>query len=274
MVLAIGVTHLYSPVMNGSPASAETFFSKLETPYTFDQVTVGDRKLNYCRTGQTDTDKPLIIFVHGAPGSWNAYKTYLADIDLREQAQLISVDRPGYGDSDYGHAITDIKGHAESIKAVIDKHPSYQVILIGHSYGGPIIGMVATMYPELINGMLMVAPVIDPESEPVKWYADICHLGLMRFVLPDYINVATTEKMSHKSALRDIKDNWQRLAVPVIHYHGVTDILAPYEGNTQFSKQHIDPQFLTLITEQNDGHFILWNKQGTIKKMILSLMGK
>ena len=119
----------------------------------------------------------------------------------------------------------------------------------------------------------MVAPVNDPHSEPVKWYAHLSDWSLSRTLLPDYVNVCSTEKMTHIQALKDIEEDWARITVPVIHYHGMTDGLAPHKGNVQFSEKHIDPSLLTVVTDKDKGHFILWEKKGTVKKLILKLLG-
>ena len=211
--------------------------------------------------------------MHGAPGSWEAFKAYLADADFLEMAQLISVDRFGYGESDYGDPVTDIATHAAGIHKVILEHPASKVILVGHSYGGPVIAKVAATYPDQVDGLLMVAPVNDPHSEPVKWYAHLSDWSLSRTLLPDYVNVCSTEKMTHIQALKDIEEDWARITVPVIHYHGMTDGLAPHKGNVQFSEKHIDPSLLTVVTDKDKGHFILWEKKGTVKKLILKLLG-
>ena len=270
--LLIGVIHLYSTRANGSLHLAETYFSKLATPYHFGSVQLEGRQLRYIQTGQSDPAYPLIVFVHGAPGSWEAFKAFLADVDLKEKAQLISVDRFGYGGSDHGQPVIDIATHAAGINEVIKAHPASKVVLVGHSYGGPVIGMVAATYPEQVDGLLMVAPVNDPNSEPVKWYAHLCHWSFSRALLPDYVNVCTTEKMNHIQALKNIEPDWSRITAPVIHYHGQKDILAPHDGNVQFSQKKLSPPQLTVKSDPKKGHFILWEKMGTVKELILQLL--
>ncbi|HEY5692223.1 MAG TPA: alpha/beta hydrolase [Cyclobacteriaceae bacterium] len=40
------------------------------------------------------------------------------------------------------------------------------IILIGHSLGGTVIARMTMDSPELVDGVVMVAPSIDPEIEP------------------------------------------------------------------------------------------------------------
>ncbi len=59
--------------------------------------------MHYTHLG--DLDLPLVVLVHGTPGSSNGFMDYLADSLLPEKAQLIALDRPGFGDSDYGKTV-------------------------------------------------------------------------------------------------------------------------------------------------------------------------
>ena len=61
---------------------------------------IDGRTIHYAMTG--NADKPTLFFIHGSPGSWDAFKTYLKDEDLRANFRLISIDRPGFGQSGYG----------------------------------------------------------------------------------------------------------------------------------------------------------------------------
>src|SRR5687767_4154683 len=63
---------------------------------------IDGRRIHYAQTG-VDTLSTL-VFIHGTPGSWNAFADYLEDKDLLQKYRLISIDRPGFGYSDFGKA--------------------------------------------------------------------------------------------------------------------------------------------------------------------------
>jgi len=63
---------------------------------------INGNSLHYVSTG-SDT-LPVLVFVHGSPGSWNAFENYLKDSELLRRFYIISIDRPGFGYSDYGDA--------------------------------------------------------------------------------------------------------------------------------------------------------------------------
>jgi pimeloyl-ACP methyl ester carboxylesterase len=43
-----------------------------------------------------------------------------------------------------------------------------QVILVGHSLGGPLIARMTMDYPELIDGLVFVAGSVAPKLEPPR----------------------------------------------------------------------------------------------------------
>ena len=75
-------------------------------------VKTGHGNVHYAKTGN-DT-LPTIIFVHGSPGSWDAFAQYMKDKDLLRKYRMISIDRPGFGYSDFGEA-----QHIEEQSAII-----------------------------------------------------------------------------------------------------------------------------------------------------------
>lgn len=72
-------------------------------------------------------------------GSSADFYNYLLDTDLQQQANLISIDHLGYGYSNFGKAETSLKKQADFVNYVTAKYKDNAVILVGWSFGGPII---------------------------------------------------------------------------------------------------------------------------------------
>src|SRR5437763_10015153 len=85
--------------MRVDDAVAINDFRKFGVVLTPHVVKINGHILHYVSTG-TDT-LPLLIFIHGSPGSWEVFKDYLRDSDLLRQYNMISIDRTGFGFSDY-----------------------------------------------------------------------------------------------------------------------------------------------------------------------------
>lgn len=84
------------------------------------------------------TKKTAIFFIYGAPGVSDNYYDYLQDTVLLKKANLYSIDRPGYGFSNFGKSETSIEIQTKVVAEIIDNLPEQNVIVLGHSYGGPI----------------------------------------------------------------------------------------------------------------------------------------
>lgn len=215
--------------------------------------------------------KTALIFVHGAPGSSDNYHKYLADQTLLSEATLISIDRLGYGYSDYGKSEISIAKQAEQVKFVIDQYNMDKVILVGHSYGGPVVGKCAIDYPENLAAIVMLAPVNDPYNEKIFWFSHFARWKLTKWLLPKSLKVAGDEKFSHKAELAKMSKQWSSIRLPVVHIHGRKDKIAP-PINLDFSINNIDSNYLRVIDLEDTNHFIPWSDYGLVKKVLLELL--
>ena len=135
------------------------------------QIDVLGKTINYAEIGN-DT-LPVAFFVHGSPGSWSAFVDFMKDTSLLKQVKMVSVDRIGFGESEYGNAEKSLEKQAQYLKPIVAKYKQKgkKMILIGHSLGGPLIARMTMDYPELIDNLIIVAGSIDPELEPhEKWF--------------------------------------------------------------------------------------------------------
>jgi pimeloyl-ACP methyl ester carboxylesterase len=180
------------------------------------------------------------------------------------------LDRPGYGYSNYGRSEIDLHKQAQAIRHIVANYPQKKVILIGHSYGGPIIGKYAMDDAKSLKGIVMLAPVNDPENEPMFWFAHFGRWKLTRWMIPGSLRVSADEKFSHAEELAKIADDWVRIGVPVVHIHGYKDKLAP-PVNIDFSKERIAEQYLKMV-EMDTNHFIPWSDYEVVKRELMALM--
>lgn len=90
--------------------------------------------------------------------------------------------------------------------------------------------------------------------------------------MPEFVDVATDEKMTHAEELASIKNDWKELTIPVLHIHGEDDGLAPFEENIRFSRENIPEELLSIYSETQMGHLNIWINAGTVKKEILKFI--
>ncbi len=218
-----------------------------------------------------DTTKPLLVLVHGSPGSWDAYAKYLSDCDLQEHFRMISLDRWGYGSNFKGKPEASVFKQAAILHPVIQQNRyKAKVYMMGHSYGGPVIARYAMDYPEEVDGLFFIAPSIDPKQEKVKWYQNASASLLVRWALPSAIDVCNREILPLKAELTEMLPLWDKITASVWHFHGTKDVLVPYE-NADFAQKMLKNVPFERIDFEGENHFILWTKMDTIKQYLLKL---
>jgi len=218
-------------------------------------------------------DVPLLLFIHGAPGSSTSFLSYLKNERLRDSFSILVVDRPGYGFSDYG-VYQPIPKQYEAIKRVLQfSGIDENVVTVGHSYGGTISGYIAIQNPNWLKGTIMIAPAIDPEQEKYLWFGKLALYKSTRWMTPQSLRVAADEKYSHEEELNTFITDWYKINKPVLHIHGDADGLVPY-GNVDFSKNNIPEKWLEIVTVQNKGHLIPFTDSETMVDEIIRFVSK
>jgi pimeloyl-ACP methyl ester carboxylesterase len=238
-------------------------------PPAFHEYTVGERSIHYAATGRPDTQP--VVFIHGTPGSWQAFAEYMADDTLASKAYLISVDRPGFGKSGHKQMVTSLKQQAVFLQPLLhSKNGAQKAILVGHSLGAPIAARLAMDYPKLVGAMVLVAPSLDPDLEKPRWYNKLAASSLINWAVPAELALANEEIMPLEQELRDMLPLWKTIKIPVVVIQGEKDrLVAP--GNADFAQRVLNSSS-KVIRLPEAGHFVLWRQPRIIRKEILNLL--
>jgi len=243
------------------------YFANRPAKPTFETVKMDHRSIHYARIG-ADT-LPTVLFIHGSPGAWDAFIGFFVDSSLYSRAQLISVDRPGFGKSDLGKPERSLKAQAADIAPLLRLSRSDQKpILVGHSLGGPVAVRLAMDYPDQVSGLILVAPSIDPALEKKEWYRPIGNVFPFRQWLPTELDVSNQEIMPLKSELQQMMPLWASIRVPVIVIQGEDDPLVP-AANAIFAERMLINASVTIQMIPKMNHFIPWSRPGLIHDAIL-----
>ncbi|MEP7232420.1 MAG: alpha/beta hydrolase [Ginsengibacter sp.] len=236
------------------------------TPYT---DTINGHHLHYVSTGSDSL--PLLVFIHGSPGSWEAFTQYLKDSDLVKQYHMIAIDRPGLGYSDYGNA-EHMDKQAEIISPLLQRLKNNKpIFLVGHSLGGPMIVELAYNNPGLIDGLVLLAGSVDPKEEKSeRWRYLLAHTPL-RYLIPAFLRPSNDELMYFKKDVQEMPHMLQQIRCRVFILHGDHDSLVPY-GNALFAKENLmNASSVEMITLEGADHFIPWSNYADIKNVLLKL---
>lgn len=256
-----------------SKSEVDQYFKNKKHKGQLHQFEVNEtRTINYLQVG--DEEKPLVIFVHGSPGSLSAFIDFMSDSVLLKQAQLISVDRPGFGDSNFGYACKKLKQQVDFIQPILEKNKGKRpIILVGHSLGGPFIARMAMDYPELVDALVIVAGSIDPDLEPNEtWFRAPLSTPFLKWILPRSFRASNDEIYHLKPDLQEMIPLWKNITCPVIVIQGSKDSLVD-PGNAAFAKKMlVNSPSVEIVYREGMDHFVPWTNPELIREAVLKLL--
>lgn len=252
-----------------SDSDAKENFSKMGVELKTETIKVDGFNMHFAETGN-DT-LPTLFFVHGSPGSWNAFEKYMQDKDLLSKYRMISVDRPGFGYSNFNTA-KNLGEQSELIAAVVNKFKNNKPIYaIGHSLGGPMIIKLQVDNPGMFTGLILLAASVDPnEEKPEKWRGILKNTPLKYFV-PGAFRPSNDEIWYLKKDLKKLDKEWDAIICPVWILHGDKDTFVPV-GNAEYAKNKLKAnQHVEIKILNGARHFIPWEQYEDIKNVLMKL---
>jgi pimeloyl-ACP methyl ester carboxylesterase len=247
----------------------DAYFDKLKVPFISKTLTIGNHHLHYLQTG--NPQKPTLFFVHGSPGSWDAYKSYLSDTILLRKYRMIAIDRPGFGYSDFG-AAEDLPTQTATLHKFIELIDNGQpIVLVGHSLGGPVIVKMATETPQKFKHIVVLAGSVDPHMETAELWRKLVSAKPVRYLIPGALRPSNDELILFKQDLYDMEPNLKNITSDVTIIHGTKDPLVPY-GNVPFmQKKLVNARTINVIAIENANHFIPWEHFELIRNTLAQL---
>lgn len=250
-------------------SEAKKQFEEKGINISFHYADVNDIGLHYTKTG-SDT-LPTLFFVHGSPGSWDAFKGYMMDTGLLRHFRIITVDRPGFGYSDFGSAY-HLDEQAVMINKVIEKEDNQKPVhLIGHSIGGPVIVQLAQDYPGEFASLTLLAGSISPKDEPKEYWRYLFMYTPLRLLMPGAFKPSNNEIMYFKKDLYGIDTGYAVLQMPVTFIHGDADKFVTVKNVDYGKKKLANNPNVKVIIIPGASHFIPWEHYDIIKAHLLGL---
>lgn len=236
----------------------------------------GIRTIRFIET-PADAARPTIIFIHGAPSSLSFFDGFFQDTALLNRAQLVAVDRPGYGYSDFGRVEPSIIRQAELLQPLIDRYrQSPYLVLVGSSYGGSVAARLAMNNPARPDGsgvdhVVFVSSALGPGLErtyPISYWVKKPPL---RWLVPPLLQLANDEKLAHRQALEAIRPDWSKITASITMLHGQRDELV-YPTNVAFAREQlVNARFAEYILPENR-HDIVLNKRDYVTEILLGIL--
>ncbi len=108
-------------------------------------------RISYTSEGQGE---PTIVFIHG----WTCDHTHwrLQVPEFRKSFRVITIDLPGHGASGADRNAWSIDGLGNDVARVVRDLKLEQVVLVGHSMGGPVALSAAPRLRDILRGIVAV----------------------------------------------------------------------------------------------------------------------
>jgi pimeloyl-ACP methyl ester carboxylesterase len=209
----------------------------------------------------------LVIFVHGSPGSAEAWSDYLLQVPAG--FEYVAVDRLGFGRSAPGVAEPSLVRQAGAIAPLLRRAP--HPILVGHSLGGPIVAELAADYPEEVGGVIILAGALDPAMEKIKWYNRVADWPVVRTILPRELTTSNRELRPLKGELERLAPKLDRITAPIIIVHGERDQLVPVENVRYMRPRFAAARSVRTVLLPRENHFLPWTQKPLIDRLIREL---
>lgn len=242
--------------MRMTSKETQAFFDTSKVPYRSKTFTVGKHNIHYVETG--NPQNPTLFFVHGSPGSWDAYKRYLTDSLLLKRFRMVAIDRPGFGYSDFRTAL-DLEKQASLLEALATQISNGKpVVLVGHSLGGPVVVKMAADAPDSFSHLVILAGSVDPRMETPEIWRLVLKAKPLRYLIPGALRPSNDELWWLKEDLYDLQPKLKNISCGVTIIHGTKDPLVPYVNMAFLQKRLVNANSVDTISIKGANHFIPW----------------
>lgn len=239
--------------------------------------TYQDIKINYIRYGK---GKDTIVLLHGWGQNIEMMKM-VAD-PFESDYDIIIIDLPGHGKSEEPKRVYTLYDFVDCVKSLLDSLNIKNPILIGHSFGGKISLLYASMYEvkklilfgspfkceikkiSLKTKMLKTAKKI-PGLNKLEEFAKK-HIGstdyknaspLMRQILVEHVNL-------------DITDDVKKIKCPTLILWGTLDDAVPVERAYELENLISDAG---VVIYENCTHYAYLERLGQTISVLKSFLG-
>ena len=233
-------------------------------------VKINGFDIHFAKTGN-DTF-PTLFFIHGSPGSWDAFSVYMKDKDLLAKFRMVSVDRPGYGYSQFGDSKNLVENSlllSPLLTYIKNDKPIY---IIGHSLGGPLALQMAAENKNVFSGLVLLAASVDPAEEPKEKWRGFLYKTNLDMLLPGAIKPSNQELYFFKEDVKALPAQFAKVNCNVFIVHGDKDKFVPV-GNAYYAeKMFVNAKSVQVKILKDAPHFIPWEPwYKYVKEVLLEL---
>lgn len=136
-------------------------------------VDVEGASIHYVVTAPQGSLAGTVALVHGASGNESDLRLPLGDLLTARGFRVISLDRPGHGWSQRSEDSSSPALQARQIRQALEKIGVRQAIVAGHSLAGALTLQLALDHSDLVQGVVLIAPVTHPWPGGIAAYYNL-----------------------------------------------------------------------------------------------------
>lgn len=145
MLLLLGAS---GPAVAGQVAAVPDLLSRW--------VMVDGMRIRYLQSADAQPVAPVLLMIHGWAGSAEDFRPLFDQ--LAPTARLIAMDLPGAGQSDKPDVPYDLPFFLSFLKDFCDALGLERFVLVGHSMGGQFAVHFTTLWPQMVEKLVLIAP--------------------------------------------------------------------------------------------------------------------
>jgi len=203
-----------------------------------------------------------IVGIHGTPGSANAWQKLMAEERIQNHFNFVALDRPGWGQSQSlnKQVYPSFQDQADVMMSAFEQMAlKAPVVLVAHSWGGPVALELAARFPNTIDGLILIASPASPKASTPRWYHKIAKLKLVQLVIGESMTRSNTEMLTLDAELNLLADELALITQPTVIMQGKKDWLVKAENAFYLQKKLTNAQ-VKLMYDLKANHFIPFTK--------------
>ncbi len=205
-------------------------------------VNIENNKISFQKFGSSGTQ---ILIVHGWGGSSNSMLE-LGKL-LAKDFRVYLIDLPGFGNSSNPGDNWGVKDYADLVMKFTEKLEIKDFFYIGHSFGGGLGIVIASMYKSLLKGLVLLAPAyyrepkesnssqklkeVFPGYSKIKKYLYIPRKIYYKIFYPnsDAMSTPKFENVYRNIIKSDLREYVAKIDLPTYMIWGKKDTYTPIE---------------------------------------------
>jgi pimeloyl-ACP methyl ester carboxylesterase len=138
---------------DGYGKSAQPDWRTVDWPAHMRWEEIAGRRVNVVEIG--DGEATPVVFVHGLSGCWQNFLENIPSVS--QTRRVVTLDLPGFGESEMPHEKVSITGYARVVQEVCDRLELERISLVGNSMGGFIAAELAIRQPARVERLALVS---------------------------------------------------------------------------------------------------------------------